>query len=97
MSKFAQNPNKLYIAGFVMENPDVWTDLKFYPTPGVGRSRKKPYFVHLSGTKLINMALKIALSLLKCLQTIFILNFNIKKLPRAGVGPPPQGLSTKVI
>ena len=76
MSNLAQNSYKLYIAGFLMENPIVWKGLKFYPTPRVGRSREKPSFVHQSGTQLNNMALKTTLSLSECLQTILILNFN---------------------
>ena len=70
MSNLAQNPYKLYIAGFLMENPVVWKDLEFHPTLRVGRSREKPYFVHQSGTQLNNIASKTTLLLLECLQTI---------------------------
>ncbi len=58
MSNLAQNPYKLYIAGFVMKNPVVWKGLKFYPTPRVGRSREKHIFVHQSDSYLFNMASK---------------------------------------
>ncbi len=64
-----------------MKNPVVWKDLKFYPTPRVGRGREKHIFVHQSYSNLFNIASKTTLSLSEWFQTIIYLNFNTKNVP----------------